>query len=119
MNATQEQLPLNTAVYDAVVQVLSAQRPKRGQAWDSARAEISKFIDACENGDAGLRVWVGWGDRDRFLLQMKTYVRALSTYQASSDAWLDMFRAFVLLLHKTGVATPPPNRMQTPAFTMR
>jgi len=119
MNAIQEQLPLNSAVYEAVVQVLSAPRPKRGQAWDSARAEISKFIDACENGDSGLRVWVGWEDRDRFLLQMKTYVRALSTYQASSEAWLDMFRAFVLLLQKAGVAAPLPNRLQAPAFTMR
>ena len=54
----------------------------------------------------------------RFVASAQTYLRALSTYPAASDEWLDVFRAFQQLFSTYhSVRAAPPTRAAEPAMT--
>jgi hypothetical protein len=69
---------------------------------------LTRWLSACAAGDRA--ILAPGRDHERFLAQARTYLRALSTYQPVTDAWLDVFRAFRQLVeHNTVRAQAAPS----------
>jgi hypothetical protein len=82
--------------------VLDAPSNERTSRFLTLRAAFADYLLELRQADGP-----GWA---QFVASSETYLRALSTYPASSEEWLDVFRAFKQLYerhHPTSVKTPP------------
>lgn len=98
-------------IVTCLASVLSARPRDREQVFAVARTDLSRWLDACETQNAA-PILAPCPDKDRFLAQARTYLRALSTYRPSTDAWLDVFRAFRHLIEHNIVRPKPATPAQ-------
>jgi len=75
-------------------EVLTVRARDRDASFRRFHVAITAFLAAIDtavlpNADRLTRV-----ERERFLRQSEVYLRALSTYSVSSEAWLNVFQAF-------------------------
>jgi hypothetical protein len=81
--------------------VLDAPANERTDCFLTLRAAFADYLLELRHADGP-----GWA---QFVASSETYLRALSTYPASSEEWLDVFRAFKQLYerhHPASVKAP-------------
>lgn len=90
--------------------VMSARARDRARIFSGVHEELAQWLSDCEHEGPGKAILAPCRDTERFFAQARTYLRALATYTASSDEWLDVFRAFKQLIDHNMVhpALRPP-----------
>ena len=97
----------------ALLASVASTRPRdRGNAFAVLHAELERWLRDCEAGNRALLV--PGRDPQRFVAQVRTYLRALSTYRPVTDAWLDVFRAFRQLIENNTVRPQPGEPAKPP-----